>query len=134
MVVMEIFLTIGTWILGVLATIVTIWKAIEPISRSWGWLRSWKILKREDFNRLKASEAEHQNCEARYRKLKASYDSLQETCAPYLEQGRKELVSAFVKRRQVKVDGEINHFNPEPIQTFEIESEPDPRVPFRNRK
>ena len=57
------------------------------------WFRSRKIIKSHEYVVLKKIEIEHQKCQAKYDRLKIDYDSLSETCAPYLAQKRKELAS-----------------------------------------
>jgi hypothetical protein len=72
------------------------------------WVRSFKVTKRKEYNRLKALEAEHKGCKA----------DLAEPPA-----------SRFINTpRRVTVDSSFSHFNPKPVQTFKFEPDPLQRL------
>lgn len=112
---MEILTTIGETAkhLAAIATVIGFgWAGIKYVPKGYRWLRSWKFfIKKAEYDHLKlikalhsgcndeyrrliVIEAEHQKCEPRYIKVKSELDRLRETCAPYLEQQRRELLDA----------------------------------------
>jgi hypothetical protein len=62
----------------------TVW-AFKYLPNWSRWIMSLKIVKRDELNRLREMEPKYQQCEAELK-------GLRETCAPYLEQLRRDLV------------------------------------------
>lgn len=56
---MEIFQIVATIAGGIAA----IYGAVKAIIALWKWLRTWKIIKLQEFKRLKAIELKHFECE-----------------------------------------------------------------------
>jgi hypothetical protein len=75
-------------IVGIIVGLGTIIWAVAVAVR---WILAHTYIERDELARLKTIEKKYETC-------KSNYDSLLETCAPYLEQGRKELVSAFINK------------------------------------
>ena len=69
---------------------VAIWAAIKLLARPYRWLRSWKVIKRDVFNRLKTIESQHQQCRL---------DKLLTTKVPE---------SRLEERREVEVESEFD--------------------------
>jgi hypothetical protein len=139
---MEILKTLGepaTYIIAIVGVIALAWTGITYIPKGSRWLCSWTFVKREELDRLKKIAAKYPTTEAELKRL-------YETCAPYLEQKRVELVEGFFKgERPQKIEkprsGETRlsealapfdpRFRP---QEFDIEVEFDPREPLKNRR
>ena len=63
---MEIF----QFVVAIAAGIGASYAAVKAIAALIRWLRTWKIIKLQEFKRLKVIEAEHQKCEAEKERLR----------------------------------------------------------------
>jgi hypothetical protein len=92
------------------------------------WFRSRTFIKREEYTHLKAIEANHKKCAVKYDALKTSYDGLSETCAPYLEQKRRELISRQIPEFSLPTKEDIRQRGlDEALRPLETRTYFDPR-------
>ena len=63
---MEILITIGKFA----GALVSIFGAFKYLPKGYRWIRSWKLIKRREFERLKTIEAEHHKGEAEKERLR----------------------------------------------------------------
>ena len=91
------------------------------------WFRSRTFIKNDEYNRLKGLDAEYLKCEAKNVKLKSELDGLRETCAPYLEQKRRELLPLQRLEESEKPRLEERRLS-EALRPIETNTYFDPRV------
>jgi len=58
------------FVVAIAAGIGAIYAAVKAITALIRWLRTWKIIKLQEFKRLKTIEAEHEKCEAEKERLR----------------------------------------------------------------
>ncbi len=93
-------LDVATKILAFFVAVIGFCKSIKYIRSGYRWLMSWTLIKRDELNRLK-------KIDAKYPKVEADLKRLEETCAPYLEQKRAELVKSVLPT-ELEVDTDFD--------------------------
>ena len=82
---MEILQTVGL-VVGIIVGVCTIIAGIPPTVR---WLRSWKILRLKEFERLIAIESDHQKCEAEKERLRKLDNPMAREIRAQIERAQK---------------------------------------------
>jgi hypothetical protein len=122
---MEILFTIGAWIVGAATAIVAVWKAAEPISKLWAWLRWWKFfIKKDEYNRLKAFETE----KTEKNKRAAEREEFRESLARRAKENRAQIEQTL--KPKLDTDKIWEAWNKEalkPPDELRVETEFDPR-------
>jgi hypothetical protein len=94
---LETLFTVGK----IAAALVSIGTAIKYVPKGYRWIRSWKLIKRRDFEALQKILVEHQKCEAEKERLRKLNSPMAREIRAYLE-----------NPPDVKVDSEFNVLEP----------------------